>query len=272
MSGQRAADVLAGLVAAIGSAAFPARFLDTLRVLGAVELCSVFRRHAGGIELLFAEGEAPRLPDFSLAASRDYAREYWRSDAQLARLARRRSSGPRIVRLRASEIADPVYRAACYERADVTERLSILWPGEMGLVASGYRTSASGPFTGEDIARIQSHAGLLYAALLQHLRADAATGFLFDEGALVEKLLTLDCRLSAREAEVAAGLMLGETQDAIARHRLLSPTTVVTYRRRAYGKLGVTSRRDLVALHRRLLADPICERATTAYRTDRGRG
>jgi len=249
MSERITADALAGLVAAIGSAAFPARFLDALRVLGGVELCSVFRRAPRGVELLFAEGQGSD-PAFALAASRDYAREHWRSDAQVMRA---RGAGPLVVRRSASEIADPAYRAACYERAGVIERLSICWPD---LVASGYRTVAAGPFSADNVARIEAHAGLLHAALVQHLRADAATGFLFDEGALVEKLLTLDCRLSAREAEVAAGLMLGETQEGIAQARLLSPTTVVTYRRRAYGKLGVANRRDLIALHRRLIAAP----------------
>ena len=247
------ADALAKLVAAIGSADFPARFLDAMRVLGEVELCSVFRRTGRGVELLFAEGEAPQDPAFSLAASRDYARAHWRSDAQMMRA---RGMGPQIVRRSASEIADPAYRAACYERAGVIERLSIFWPDQMGLIANGYRTASAGPFAASDVARIEAHAGLLHAALVQHLRADAATGFLFDEGALVEKLLTLECRLSAREAEVAAGLMLGETQERIAQDRQLSPTTIVTYRRRAYGKLGVATRRDLVALHRRLLAEP----------------
>ncbi|MDV3456497.1 LuxR C-terminal-related transcriptional regulator [Sphingomonas sp. HF-S4] len=250
MSERTTADALAELVAAIGSAAFPVRFLDALRVLGAVELCSVFRRTRRGVELLFAEGSTPAQPDFPLAASRDYARAHWRSDAQMLRA---RGTNPLIVRRSASDIADPAYRAACYERAGVIERLSILWPD---LIASGYRTVAVGAFAAHDVSRIETHAALLYAALAQHLRANAATGFLFDEDALVEKLLGLECRLSAREAEVAAGLMLGETQEGIAQARLLSPTTIVTYRRRAYGKLGVANRRDLVALHRRLIAAP----------------
>jgi DNA-binding CsgD family transcriptional regulator len=250
------AQALARLVGAIGGAGFAGGFLEALRVLGDVELCSVFRRTGRGVELLFAQGHALQQAEFALTASREYARAHWRSDVQMMRLARARGGGPLILRRGAAEISNSAYRAACYDRAGVVDRLSICWPGEIDLVANGYRTSASGPFAASDVARIEAYASLLHAALVQHLRADAATGLVFDEGALVEKLLALDCRLSAREAEVAAGLMLGETQERIARGRRLSPTTVVTYRRRAYCKLGVANRRDLQALHRRLLAEP----------------
>lgn len=250
------ADALADLVAAIGSGAFPARFLAAMRVLAGVELCSVFRRDREGVRLIFAEGERSPLPDFPLKASRDYARGYWRSDAQLTRLARSRGRVPVIVRRRAAEIADPDYRAACYDRAGVIERLSILWPGQPGFIANGYRTVASAPFSTSDVTRLERYAGLLIATLKQHLRADASAGHLLNEGALVETLLALECGLSTREAEVAAAMILGETQERIAQARQLSLATIITYRRRAYGKLGVGSRHELVALHRRLLADP----------------
>ena len=251
------AKALADLVAAIGSADFAACFLGAMRALAGAELCSVFRRDGiGAATLLFAQGDRAQPADFPLRASRDYAGGFWRADAQLARLARRQARTPVIVRRRASEIADPAYRAACYERAGVVERVSVVWPGRPGFIANGYRTTAGAPFSAQDINRLEIHAGLLFAALKQHLRADAATGHLFDEPALVERLLALDCGLSPREAEVAAALILGETQERIAAAKRLSTATVITYRRRAYGKLGVADRRDLAALHRRLIADP----------------
>jgi DNA-binding CsgD family transcriptional regulator len=250
------AKALGDLVGAIGTAVFPDRFLDAMRALTGVELCSVFRHQDGdGMQLLFAAGEG-QLPDFPIDASRDYARGYWRSDAQLRRLAHSSSAVPVIVRRHVSEIADPAYRAACYERANVVERVSILWPGNPGFVANGYRTAAGAPLTMRDVDRLESYAGLLIAALAQHLRADAATGHLFNQAGLVERLLAFGCGLSTREAEVAAALILGETQDEIARALQLSTATVVTYRRRAYGKLSVASRRELVALHRRLIVEP----------------
>jgi DNA-binding CsgD family transcriptional regulator len=244
--------LLGELVEAIGRAEFPERFLSAMRAITGVTLCSVFR-HDGraGVQLVFAQGDAMGS-DGGLAASRAYARHYWRSDAQLMRLARSGGGAPIVVRRRASEIADPAYRTACYERTGVGERVSLLCPGLPGLVANGYRLRDEPPLSSSALQRLEAYAGLLIAAIRQHVRADVAAGHLLDEAALSEALVALGCGLSTREAEVAAAIILGETQPRIAAAKHLSPATVVTYRRRAYGKLGVTSRRDLAALHRRL--------------------
>lgn len=257
MTGSDAALIHAttGMIAAIGGAAFPARFLDAMRALAGVELCSVFRRERGRpVELLFAAGETPHLPDFARSASREYARIYWRSDSQLGPLWRAQGHRPVIMRQRASEIADPGYRATCYDRAGVSERLSVLWPGEPCFAANGYRIGTAPSPSAETVERLERHAGLLLATLRQHCRATAASGHMLDEQDLLERLLALGSGLSLREAEVAAALILGETHERIAAAKRLSPATIVTYRRRAYGKLGVVDRRGLVALHRRVIA------------------
>ncbi len=251
------ARALADLVAAIATPAFPTCLLDALRALAGVELCSVFLRDRGEhVELIFAHGELPGVPGFPLRASHAYARGYWRSDRQFSRIAHAPPGVPVVIRRRACDIADPAYRAACYDRAGVAERISILSPGRPCFAVNGYRTSGSPTFSAQDVERLELHAGLLIAALRQHLRAEAATGPVGDETALAGRLATLEYGLSAREAEIVAALMLGETQDGIAAAKQLSATTVITYRRRAYGKLGVANRRDLMALHRRLMTAP----------------
>lgn len=244
--------MLADLVGGIGSPEFPARFLAAMRVLAGVDLCSVFRRNAAQpVQLLFAESALP-MADFPIRASLEYARNHWRSDHQIARLSRSGAKGVMVVRKRASEIADPAYRAACYDRAGIAERLSIVSPGASTLVANGYRTADSDPFSPGDVERLELYAGLLMAAVACHDRAGAAAVPMFDETALVQSLMRLHCGLSSREAEISAAMILGETQDEIATRTHLSYSSVVTYRRRAYGKLGVANRRDLVRLHRRL--------------------
>jgi DNA-binding CsgD family transcriptional regulator len=54
--------------------------------------------------------------------------------------------------------------------------------------------------------------------------------------------------LSAREAQVAAGLATGQRQADIARAASLTLNSVITYRRRAYQKLGVSNRMELRAM------------------------
>jgi DNA-binding CsgD family transcriptional regulator len=56
--------------------------------------------------------------------------------------------------------------------------------------------------------------------------------------------------LSERERQICLGVLGGKKAELIAGDLGLSPATIVTYRRRAYAKLGISSRGDLFALCR----------------------
>lgn len=68
-----------------------------------------------------------------------------------------------------------------------------------------------------------------------------------------------ECGLSAREAEVAASIAMGQSQSDIAKSTGLGLNSVITYRRRAYQKLQVADRRELRAMCGRMIspADPL---------------
>jgi DNA-binding NarL/FixJ family response regulator len=63
------------------------------------------------------------------------------------------------------------------------------------------------------------------------------------------RLLQAGFALSGREAEVSAGLLLGRTHREISEKVGLALSSIVTYRQRAYRKLGVSDRRGLEALY-----------------------
>jgi DNA-binding CsgD family transcriptional regulator len=54
--------------------------------------------------------------------------------------------------------------------------------------------------------------------------------------------------LSSREATVCRAFLQGMTTDSVARTLGVKQSTVETYARRAFAKLGVASRRELLAL------------------------
>ena len=56
--------------------------------------------------------------------------------------------------------------------------------------------------------------------------------------------------LSLRERAVCLGMLAGQKAEEIAAQIGVAPSTVVTYRKRAYGKLGISSRASLFALCR----------------------
>lgn len=241
--------MLAGVVATVGSPEFPARFLATLETLCGARLFSAFCfRGADAPRTLFAEGECRGAPDFARTASTAYSRRYWRQDSDV----RRAGAGVRVVRTCAGDIADADYRRTCYENGGIGERLSIQAAGRQPLIANGYRAASDGGFRPGDIARLEDFAPLLMAALSRHVELSASRPGDETPAAVRQTLLSADAGLSAREAEVAAGFILGRTQGEIGIETGLTLSSVITYRRRAYCKLGVMDKQELLATYRQL--------------------
>lgn len=241
--------MLAGMVATVGAPEFPARFLSALETLCGARLFSAFCFHgAGAPRALFAEGECRGAPDFARTASTAYSRRYWRHDSDI----RRTGPGVRVVRTRAGDIADPDYRRTCYENGGIGERLSIQAAGRQPLVANGYRAASDGAFRPGDIVRLEELAPILMAALSRHVELSVSRPGDETPALVRQTLLSANAALSAREAEVAAGFILGRTQAEIGAETGLTLSSVITYRRRAYCKLGVMDKQELLAAYRQL--------------------
>lgn len=137
-------------------------------------------------------------------------------------------------------------------RADFPERLRLV-----------YRELAGCEFRGSidsEAAERMEHAGpILAAAIRRHIELlEHATRTVVSPSIETVLKWARECGLSEREAEVAAGLATGQSQSDIARRFGLSLNSVITYRRRAYQKLGVADRRELQALcARRLLLEDL---------------
>ena len=66
---------------------------------------------------------------------------------------------------------------------------------------------------------------------------------------LSKRIRSLQNKLSNRECEVCAGLLVGMPLKEISRRIGVEVSTVVTYKNRAYEKIGVSSRRELQAYY-----------------------
>ncbi|MFV3126509.1 helix-turn-helix transcriptional regulator [Niveispirillum sp. KHB5.9] len=241
--------MLAGMVATVGAPEFPARFLATLEGLCGARLFSAFGYAGQGApQTLFAEGVCRGVPDFARTASMAYRSRYWRSDNAVRRMV----PGVSVVRTRAGDIADPDYRRACYDRGGIGERLSILSGGSRPLVANGYRAASDGAFRPGDIARLEALAPVLMASLSRHVELSTCRPGDDTPSEVQRALLAAEAGLSAREAEVAAGFILGRTQGEIGAETGLTLSSIITYRRRAYCKLGVMDKQELLAAYREL--------------------
>lgn len=147
-------------------------------------------------------------------------------------------------------------RRACYERANVVERLTFYHVGEPRLLASAYRAHCNVGFEAEECDRLEKIGPVLMAALAKHLELleRPASTLRPSPESVAGNLLKSDLLLSPREAEVAGALIAGWTQRDICERTGISLASVVTYRKRAYrkrayGKLGVASRHELQHLY-----------------------
>lgn len=240
--------LLAGLIDAIGRDEFPGRMLSVYREAGGCDFCSGFLWTPNrGPRLLFAAGEHPAIPGFALAASRQYERDYWRGDGLLRpRCFETAQDGAGWLMLTPERISDPRYREACYLRPGIAERLTVFETVAPGLSISGYRMAARGPATPAERRRLFALGPVLLAAARRHeqgVGAPAAPPSVLRLDAMRRQ--ARDWGLSVRETEVAVGLADGVRQEDIAARCGLALATVVTYRRRAYEKLGVANRREL---------------------------
>lgn len=105
--------------------------------------------------------------------------------------------------------------------------------GDLRLFVSLYQTGVSTPKPDEALSILAGRLALLH----------------FKNQARSDRPAVLDA-LSERERAVCLGILAGQKAELIAADIGVAPSTVVTYRKRAYSKLGISSRASLFAICR----------------------
>lgn len=142
----------------------------------------------------------------------------------------------------AEDVSEPRYRELCYTKPGIRERASILLLDRNGFRAaiSLYRNLSFELFSERDFDTLTRCAPVLEEAVLAHVRKTSRRAV---SDALHHRILT---NLAHREKQVISWLLAGKTSRETAALMGLSETTVLTYRYRAFAKLGIKSQRDLL--------------------------
>jgi DNA-binding CsgD family transcriptional regulator len=151
-----------------------------------------------------------------------------------------------------SDIPDPRYRK-CFELTGVTERLSLYSRYATDLYQlSIYRTAtARSALSAPEVKYFTALASLIMTTGLKHEMMRASETAPPPEIGLAEiesRLQMLPEQLSERECQVCARAAIGRTIEMTAADLDIKPSSVITYRQRAYQKLGVRSQNELIAL------------------------
>lgn len=252
------------LVRHIGEPDFNSQALAKVNDLLPVGSWSVYRLAPGETPEMFLSGSHD-IPDTTRDCWRAYLNGLYRQDRTFAV-----AGGGGIARhdllmthWTACEIDRP-HRDEIYLRHGVRERVSVFGTqnGRDLLSVNLYRHDHQTAFGSGEIRDIRHYADLIYACVQRHvaLTAVAAVPAAASAGAaplaasntppanavdLAERLRAICPDMPTRESEVCVRLALGLTQDGIAVDLGISPSTVKTYRNRAFGRLGINFRNEL---------------------------
>ena len=221
---------VATMIQALGTGNFSEALLKAMSGVVVVDHCAAFMIGPGKAPPVLLLATSRHDAAFAQRAARRYADEYWRFDPAMASV--RGRGRPATIRLTWNAIHHTPFREECYVTAGVIDRLSVLAPAGDGahMLLSVFRLRETGFFHDSEASRFAAAADLFIACIRKHTRLLAPIALGPAPG------------LSEREGEVAQGFMAGQTVRDIAAALGLSPSTVETYRKRIYAKLGVSSR------------------------------
>lgn len=228
------------------------KFDETLhRVMGSILRCEYVTAFAFGRHM------DPRLVTIAAGtktgAARDAARRYiglhWHEDPSNIFKKRDLLDGKSyIVFMSATEVDDKHYRTDCYLKTQIAYRVSILQKfDDEHLKISFHRSEEAGPFQPEALFDLSQQADLLGSLMLKH---SSRCGEFSIEPASVgnfeRKLEERRPQLTARERQVCSLISAGMSSEAIALTLGISINTVLTFRRRAYARLNISSQTELL--------------------------
>ncbi len=237
--------ILASLIGLIGRNEFGQGLLHLSRCAVGADHVTAFAASADGrIETVVAENGGPRQVAREVAER--YVRRHWHNDPVTRLLsASAREDRRIIVDIDADDVGKGDYRHECYAAISLDHRLSVAESrGERTMRLNFYRGRGE-DFRDEDIDRIGGMADMLLAMLWRHEETVARAAD--DPEALFNaRLASLAPELSDRERQVCALIALGVTSEGIGLRLEIGLNTVLTYRKRAYARLGISSQNELM--------------------------
>lgn len=225
------------------------RLLDTI---AGIDHCSLFAVHRAGARCLGANSA-----DASTVARRAadrYVTRHWAHDPALRRRPvsadRARCDLQRIV---PAQIQDRSYHRDCYADPNICDKIAVTVPsGGAIILLTAYRDTASGMFSDTTLDRLTRSKDLLGQLARKHVELMPALdppGSAEQTRETVEALLgRIDDGLTPRERSVLARLCTGMSTEAVALDMGVMPSSIATYRKRAYARLGISGLPELFAL------------------------
>lgn len=238
--------LLADCVTTLGNETFGDHLTALLRRSLGVEQCILFA-YTRGDAMTYLLVDNSRYPKVAGRLARLYAGGLFRQDSNYPRLRQllQAGDGPAVAELiPMPEDMSPAYRSHLFAFPDLADKASLVIPSpDTIFYLNLYRDLARGPFGRQDLEALRALTPLIASLIRRHYcRARPAALPARHEDAKALQAL------SRRERELCLLLLHGHTLKTAAAELEIALSTVETFRKRAYAKLGVRSKAELLAL------------------------
>lgn len=153
-----------------------------------------------------------------------------------------------LLRVRPADIASAAFRRTFFDQPGIVERVSVIQRGAAEWrVLNVSRHHSHGCFSDTELQALVSLASLALP-MLPHNRLSRALAPPLTVAQLEDRFANRFADLTVREREVCARAAIGMSVEATALDLQIARTSVLTYRRRAYQRLSVTSPYELCSL------------------------
>ena len=240
-------------VLAIGRDSFPRALISALRNVADVGHCMVFSFTGTQSACLLDVGNIPTGRDLGIA----YSEHFYRADPNRDAIFEGQAlAAPIVLPTFARRAYNDSYRKIFFEDSDIVDKFATaIWVDDTCFYVNFYRITSQGRFSREQIQRLTSVAPAVSAAVARHFQRDDVSvddpmGRLKSLFATAEPFVVL----TGREKEVCLRILSGLSSEAIASELGISLHSALTYRKRAYDKLGISAQNELFGIALRLMA------------------
>jgi DNA-binding CsgD family transcriptional regulator len=241
-------------VLAIGRRSFPQVLISTLRRITGIGHCMVFTFEGErSVRCLLDIGDIPIGADLGVA----YSEHFYLADPNRDAIFRDQANpSPILLPTFARRMYNEKYRKIFFENSEIVDKFATaIWVDKTCFYVNFYRVMAQGRFKREQVEHLVRIAPSVGAAVARHFQEDLSPHC--DPTQQLKSLFSNSdplASLTGREKEVCLRILSGFNSEAISVDLGISLHSTLTYRKRAYEKLRISSQNELFAIVLRLLA------------------
>jgi DNA-binding CsgD family transcriptional regulator len=237
------------LIGAVGRPSFSANLFAWVHDMIGADHVTAFCIGHGGIRTVLAENNG--MQPIARSVADRYVRHHWTCDPVQRMLADRKmlvsAKHCIVVGIDAADVEHAEYRNDCYSSVNLNHRLSIAGMRGASTMRVNFYRRRGRDFSQDEVGRVMDVADLVIAAVWRHDERDSG----FEDAAsreelFLHRLARLAPALTQRERQVCALSALGLTSEGIALRLKIGLNTVLTYRKRAYARLSISSQNELM--------------------------